>query len=278
MRGRFLPATLASLLLAAAVGAEPPAKPQLDAGFRRMYELRFDAARAEILGYEHAHPDDPLGSAAEAASFLFEEFSNHGVLTSEFFLNDDRLLGGIAGRPDPKRRTAFLDANMRARATAESRLKRNPEDADALFVLTMVEGMAGDFEALLEKRALASLGPIRRAERIAERLLALRPDALDAHVAIGAANYIIGSLPSYKRMFLWVGGIRGDRERGMEQLARSAAGGHYLRPLAKALLALVSKRERQPDRARLLFEELTREFPANKVFARELALLEAPKR
>ena len=49
--------------------------------------------------------------------------------------------------------------------------------------------------------------------------------------------------------------------------------GHYLRPFAKVLLALVARREDEPQLARRLLEELNREFPANPLFRRELALL-----
>ena len=154
---------------------------------------------------------------------------------------------------------------------ALQRLKTHPDDPDALFVLTLTDGMEGDFQALIEKRQLSALSLIRRAEKEATRLLAVRADAQDAYVALGAANYIIGCLPVYKRFLLWFGGVRGDRERGMEQLQTAAERGRYVRPMAKALLALASEREGRLDRARALFEELAREFPANPVFARELA-------
>lgn len=266
----------ATLTVAAAIGGVTPGraddKPQIEAAFRRMYELRFDEARNEVSAYRHSHPEDPLGAAAEAASYLFEEFDRAGVLTSEFFLDDDRLLGGIQGQPDPVRRAAFLVANESARNMALERVKTSPDDPDGLFVLTLADGMRGDFEVLIEKRQLSGLALIRRAEKEATRLLAVRADAQDAYVALGAANYIIGCLPAYKRFLLWFGGVRGDRRRGMDQLQVTADRGHYLRPLAKALLALAAEREGQRDRARTLFEDLAREFPANPIFARELAL------
>ena len=266
----------AVLAVSAAIGevrlGQADDRSQIEAAFHRMYELRFDEARAEIAAYRSARPDDPIGAAAEAASYLFEEFDREGVLTSEFFLDDDRFLGGISGTPDPKRRTAFLEANDRAREMASKRLESHPDDPDGLFVLTLADGMQGDFEAVIEKRQLSALGYIRRAEQEARRLLAVKADAQDAYVALGAANYIIGCLPAYKRFFLWFGGVRGDRQRGMEQLRTAAEKGHYLRPLAKAFLALAAEREGQFDRALTLFQELAREFPANPVFAREAAL------
>jgi hypothetical protein len=266
----------AVLTVTAAIAGAPPGraaeKPQIEAAFRRMYELRFDEARSEIFAYRRARPDDPLGAAAEAASYLFEEFNHEGVLTSEFFLDDKKFLGGVEGHPDPRRRAAFLTANESARKMVQERLKAVPNDPDALFVLTLADGMQGDFEALIEKRQLSGLTLIRRAEKEATRLLAVRADAQDAYVALGAANYIIGCLPTYKRFLLWFGGVRGDRQRGMDQLQVAAERGHYLRPLAQALLALAAEREDQIGRARALFEGLSREFPVNPVFARELAL------
>lgn len=240
-----------------------------------MYELEFVQARSQIEAYEHAHPEDPVGAAAEAATYLFEEFNEKGVLTSDFFLDDSRLLGGISGTPDTKLSSAFLAANRRARALAVNRMNANPLDPDALLAMTLEDGMEGDYQALIEKQQLASLGPIHRAEEEARKLLQIEPNMGDAYVAIGAGNYIIGCLPAYKRMFLWFGGIHGSRQRGVEQLQIAATQGHYLQVLAKLMLALACEREHQADRALGLFQELDRDFPNNPVFARELARLQA---
>jgi|KBSSwiStaDraftv2_1062776.scaffolds.fasta_scaffold167939_2 tetratricopeptide (TPR) repeat protein len=256
----------------AVVGAGPA---DLEPAFHAMYELRFDVARERILAFRTAHPDDPLGPAAEAASHLFEELDHQGVLTSAFFLDDERFLGGIQGKPDPLRRSRFLAAVDTARRRARALLEVNPKDPDGLFVLTLADGMQGDFEAIIEKRQLAALGSIKRAEKTATRLLEVRPDLQDASLALGAANYIIGSLPGYKRFFLWFGGVSGDRERGMQQLQIASEKGRYLRAYAKALLALALEREGRFERASALFAELAREFPANPSFSRELALAQA---
>lgn len=268
---------VAAVLIAAALAGEPVphGTPDLESAFHAMYELRFDAARDRILAYRTARPEDPLGPAAEAASHLFEELDRQGVLTSAFFLDDVRFLGGIQGKPDPVRREKFLAAVDTARTMAGALVKANPEDPDGLFVLALADGMQGDFEAIIEKRQLAALSSIRRAEKEATLLLSVRPEAHDAYVALGAGNYIIGSLPGYKRFLLWFGGLRGDRERGMQQLQIAAEKGRYLRPYAKALLALALEREGRFDRAAALFADLAREFPANPTFSAELALAQA---
>jgi hypothetical protein len=254
-------------------GAGMPTNPQLDDSFHLMYELRFDAARIRIGSCRQADPEDSLCCAAEAASYLFEQFNQKGVLTSAFFLNDNRLLGGIEGVPDKERDMAFLEANQRARKMAETRLATSPRHPGALLTLALTDGMQGDFEALIRKRQLQSLSFIRRAEKEANALLQVEPDNGDAYVALGAANYIIGCMPAYKRFVLWFGGIHGDRQAGMEQLQMAVTRGHYLKPLAKTMLALAAEREHQFDLARSLFADLNDEFPANPVFAHELSLL-----
>jgi hypothetical protein len=245
----------------------------LDESFRLMYGLKFDAARDRIGICSKISPENPLCVAAHAASYLFEGFYRQGVLTSAFFLDDNQLLGSVAGDPNPERDARFLEINQRARRMAEHRLATSPRDGDALLALTLTDGMSADFEALIRKHQMKSLSYIRRAEKEANMLLEVDPDNGDAYVAIGAANYIIGCLPAYKRFVLWFGGIHGDRQDGMEQLQVAATRGLYLQPMAKMLLALAAEREHQPDRARALLIDLTRDFPDNPVFAHELSLL-----
>jgi len=93
-------------------------------------------------------------------------------------------------------------------------------------------------------------------------------------VALGMANYVIGCLPSYKRAFLWVGGVHGDRLKGIDLMQTAAEHGQYLSPFAKIMLALAYEREHQPEKARVILAELSEEFPSNRIFARELVLVE----
>jgi hypothetical protein len=250
-------------------------QPEIDAGFRLLYELKFPEARGVFQGWENRHPAEALGPAAEAASYLFQEFDRQGVLTSEFFLDDNRLLGGIQGAPDPGMGDSFDASVKKAQELARARLKSNPQDADALFALTMSNGMLADYSVLIQKRQIEGLRLTREADIIAKNLLVVAPGAADAYVALGSANYILGCLPVYKRFLIRFGGFHGDRALGMQQLGITAAHGHYLRPYAKLTLGLAAVREKQWNLAREQFEQLAAEFPANAKFARELAKLRA---
>ena len=251
-----------------------PAEALLETGFRQLYELNFQGAREQFLSYQKMKPDDPMGKAAEAASYLYEEFDRKGVFTSEFFLNDNKLLNGVDGKPSANRNDAFVHANNEAREMAKQWLKTNPNDPHGLLVLTLTDGMESDYDGIIEKKQLAALGLMRQAEREANALLAIDPNDQDAYVALGASNYVIGCMPGFKRAFLWFGGVHGDRMKGMQEMQLAADHGHYLQPFAKILLALACEREHQMDRARKLLTELAAEFPANPLYAHEIALLD----
>ncbi len=258
-------------------GATAEADPSanlLESGYQHLYELNFTAARTDFVDYQKARPDDPLGKASEAASYLFEQFHARGVLTSEFFVNDATFLGGVPGTAEQNRNPGFVEANSQAREQAKKLLKRNPNDIHGLLALTIADGMESDYDAIVIKKQLPGLSMMRQAEADAKTLLAIDPTQQDANVALGMSNYVIGSLPSYKRAFLWFGGLHGDKQRGMDQMGSAAEHGHYLQPFAKVMLALAFEREHKPAQARVLLSQLAVEFPRNTVFVRELALIE----
>jgi len=252
----------------------PGAARELDTGFHLLYNLRFQQAREQFKQWQHLHPDDPMGPTAEAAAYLFEEFERHNVLTSEFFLDDDRLLGGIKGKADETRKKAFNSANARAAELAGRRLASHPRDVTALLVMTITTGMQSDYASLIEKRQLESLRLARKASDYGSRLLAVAPHMGDGYMALGTANYIIACLPAYKRLFLRIGGIRGYKRAGMHQLALAAEHGHYLKPFAKMMLFLASLREKQPGAARRWLAELEADLPESPVVRRERARLD----
>ena len=249
--------------------------PELDAGFRLLYELKPAEARKRFAARQKTHPEDPLSSAAEAASYLFEECYRQGILTSEFFLDDERFFGKIPVKADAALRQAFFAASIRAKDLAQIRLKTNPNDANALFAMTLSVGMQADYASLIDKQQLDSLRLIREADKFAKKLLVIAPEGTDAYLTLGTANYIIGSLPAGKRLLLRFAGIRGDKGVGIKQIEIAAASGRYLRPFAKILLALAALREKKPDVARTQLTELVAEFPDNPLFASELAKLNA---
>ena len=279
MVGALIRLLLSSALVARAAAGQTPTEvfhvPELDAGFHLLYQLKPAEAHAQFQAWQKAHPEDPLGSASEAAAYLFEECYRQGVLTSEFFLDNKRFLGKVALKPDPDLRAAFFAADKKAQELAHQRLQTAPEDTNALFAMTLSLGMQADYASLIDKQQVESLKMIGEADKYAKRLLAVAPEAADAYLTLGTANYIIGSLPSVKKLFLGFAGIRGDKKAGIQQLEMAAERGRYLRPFAKIMLALAALREKKAELARAQLKDLVAEFPENPLFASELAKVDA---
>jgi len=245
--------------------------PELSSGFRELYIQKFPEGRALFEAWASEHPDEPFAQVAIAASYLFEEFYRQGVLTSDFFLNEKKFLHGVDGEPDPVRMEGFETAIQKARELALERLSKDQKDPEALYALTLCAGMESDADMILRKHNLEALRKLKEANAHAKTLLAERPDAKDAYLALGTANYIIGSLSVGFRAMLWFGGVHGDRKLGMQQLGEAADGGRYLEPLAKIMLALAARREKQKALAQKLLRELTEEFPESPLYPIEYA-------
>jgi hypothetical protein len=213
----------------------------------------------------------PTCEAAVAASYLFEELYRQNVLTSNFFLNEDKFLHGIDGKPDPERMSHFSEALAQTRQLARDRQRTSQNDGEALLALTLAAGMESDALFILEKKHLEGLKRMKEANKYAKQLLAQHPDLADAYIEPGIANYVIGSQSAVARLALRFGGIHGDKKLGMEEVAKTAENGRYLRPFAKIILALAARRENQNALAQRLLLELEEQYPDNVLFASEYA-------
>lgn len=245
--------------------------PELEAGYRLLYQQKFDEARQVFEKWAQQNPSEPFGQVSLAATYLFEEFYLQHVLTSDYFLDDKRFLGGITGTPDPTRMKNFEDSCGRARSLATRRLKNKPRDPEGLYALTLCAGMQSDADSMLMKRHYDALKHLKEANSNAEILLHDHPEAYDAYVAPGIAYYVIGSLTPAARFMLWFGGIHGDKELGMSEVQKTADDGHYLKPFAQILLALSARREKKDAMAQKNLKALTEEFPGNAVYDTEYA-------
>jgi hypothetical protein len=249
--------------------------PILDRGFQDMYNLDFSGAHTRFSQWERIHPEDPMGPTADAAGFLFSEFHRLGVLESQFFELDKRFENRPKLNPDPAVRQQFDAAIQKASALAHAKLAKNPKDEDALFSLTLINGLEADYAALIEKRNLASLHYTKEASAWGRQTLAVDPNNYDAHIASGIAKYLVGSLSAPLRWLVRLGGVPGDKQAGVKELKLVADRGHYLAPFADILLAIAYVRDNDKPHAREILSSLREQFPANPLFAQEIAKLNA---
>jgi hypothetical protein len=267
---------VALVTLPLAAGSPRPALPNdigpptaLDLGVTELYNLRFAQAHAEFERWTSEHPEDALGPACRLTVYLFQELYRLRIPNSSLLPDTHKPVAG-SEPPDPRLRAAFYGQLGRGTERAQRGLARNPNDERALLALSIIYATHADYVNLVERRSWASLTLFKRSNRYAQQLLKRNPNAHDACAASGLAEYLASSLPFYARWFVRFDSVKGDRQAAIEQLERAAAGGRYLRPYAKILLAGVYLRGERPGDGLRVLRELSSEFPENTTLVAEI--------
>jgi hypothetical protein len=280
-RSTFLKASsraLAAAVLWAAIDGQPacgevPQANALDAGFESMYNLQFAAAHQIFARYQQSHPDDPMGPVSDAAAYLFCEFNRLNILRSDFIADNKNFLGGSKIAPDPKLVTDFQAELAEAQQLAEARLKKNPADQDALLGRVLAMALDAHYKALIQKRYRQALTEIKQSQGESLELLKICADCYDGYLATGFENYLLSQKPGPERWLLRRTGAQTNKQIGIHELKIVADKGHYLKPYAKVLLAIVALRDNKKQEARSYLAELSEEFPQNDLFRQELEKL-----
>jgi hypothetical protein len=273
--------TTAALLWLACAGlaaGEAPNRvvpqPELDRGFRQMYNLDFSGAHGTFHQYQATHGDDPLGHVADAAAYLFAEFNRLQILESDLFTDDRKFDGRSQQKPDPAVKVAFDNELNRSDELVSKVLATSPSNANALFARVLANGLRGDYTAMIEKRNLASLSYMKSSRVTAQQLLAVDPTCYDAFLAVGVENYLLGTSPAPVRWVLRMTGSQTDKDEGIQRLRLTAEKGYYLAPFARLLLAVAALRDKDKNTARVLLAGLATEFPRNQLYSTELARIQ----
>jgi len=241
----------------------------------QMYDLKFEEAHQTLKHWQEAHPDDCLGPASDAAAYLFSELARLGVLESELFVNDNQFKNRKTLTPDAQVKVFFLERIDQADRLADSALEKSSADARALFVKTLTHGLRADYVALINGQGFRALSYTKSGRVYANKLLALDPEAFDAYLGPGVENYLLSLKPVALRFLLRLTGSEVDREKGLEELEKTALHGYYLEPFAKLLLGVAALRDNHPEKARAILTELHNRFPDNQLYSLELNRLTA---
>jgi tetratricopeptide (TPR) repeat protein len=261
-------ACLVSVLLTAltcraastALHLEDPLK---NPGFVHFYNLEYDQALAEFEQQAKRCPDDPAVYNDIAETILFREMFRNGALESELVTGTNPFLRRPKMQIAPADKERFQAAVDRAVQLARSRLQKNAGDIAALYALVVAHGLRANYLFLVEKAWLDSLHEATEARKADDKILALDPGFVDAHLASGMSEYIVGCLPMYLRLLGKVRGFEADKDDGIRQLEWVAKDGTLDRYDAAILLAAIYRRERRPKQAITLLRGLVNTFPRN---------------
>jgi len=262
---------VALVLLAAALRL--PAQNLLDDGWDHFYNLEYDAAIADFQRAVAQDPNSPDLHNHLAEAIVFKEMYRNGALESEMVSGNNSLLRRASMNPSPETRAQFLSEVGRALTVCDARLKKNPNDAVALYAQGIAYGLRCNYFWVVEKSWYDSLRDATSARKAHNRVVELQPNNVDARLVQGLHDYIVGSLPWQYRMLGFLVGFHGDKEKGMRIVQDVAQNGQLDKVDAEFFLCALYRRENHPERAVPIVQELIRRFPRNYILRLELSVM-----
>ena len=206
-----------------------------------------------------------------ATTLLYMELHRLGKLETSAFRGDNEFLIEDKPQPDPKANQRFLGALHQGRKLAEAKLGKSRNDRQALFSLSSNYALEANYQFMIEKSYVTALRSGMKAKKLAEEAIAADPEFVDAYLAPGVQEYVVGSLPWVVKALVAIGGVNGNKKKGVEMVKRVADEGEELRTEARVLMTLLHRREGRPLEAAEILKDLIREFPRNYVLRLELA-------
>jgi tetratricopeptide (TPR) repeat protein len=251
---------LAAIFLASRLLA---GNPLVDQGFDHFYNLEFDRALADFDQAIAHDPNNPDLHNHAAETIVFSEMYRDGALESELVTGNNSLLRRAKLNPSPETEKQFLGEIQKAMDLEQARLHRNPNDTGALYAMGITYGLRANYFFLVRKAWVDALHDSTTARKLHNRVSELDPSNVDARLVQGLHDYVVGSLPAMYKMFGFLIGFHGDKERGVRTVEQVAAHGSLNRIDAQIFLAAIYRRDRQPAKALPLVESLIARFPRN---------------
>ena len=239
-------------LLASDVPRPADAAARAALGF--VYDGDFHGAEAGLATLAREHPDDPVLPYLQALALEW------------------RLEQSPASRAHDAEVLALAD---RALGLADALLARDRGDGRALLARGAAHGVKSRLHLFRWDKGPAS----REAVRMREALAAARAsgvEALDLDFGLGLYDYYADTLPRFFKVVAFVLRIPGgDRERGLEAIARVARGGSLFHDdeARVQMYDIHSFFERKPDRAVHWVREMWRLHPGWPIWGLKLAQL-----
>ena len=257
------------LITSASSASQPGPKlddPANNPGFVYFYNNEFDSAVAYFDKEVGENPQDPDSFNHLAQAILYREMFRDGALESQLVSGNNPFLRRPNMKIGAQEKQHFMDCLNQSLKLSTAMLQGNPHDVPALYAAGVAHGLRANYLFLVEKAWIDSLREATAARKANQQILQIDTNFVDARFILGLNKYVVGCLPFYLRMLGSVGGFHGDKEGGIRELELVAQKGVLDRYDAQVLLAAIYRRERRPDKAIPLLENLARTFPRNYLF------------
>lgn len=240
-------------------------------GFDYFYNLEYDEAISEFRKLIDREPDSAAARNHYAQAILYREMFRAGALESELVSGTNPFLRRPKMNPSVEDQRHFDEAIAKSMAISDGRLRKNPNDTQALYALGVACGLRANYNFLVRKAWFDALRDATRARKLHNRVTELDPKFVDAGLVEGVHDYVVGSLPWHVKMLGFLVGFRGDKEGGIRTLEHVAQDGDINRVDAQILLCAIYRRERSAQKAVPMLLDLIERFPRNYLLRFEIA-------
>jgi tetratricopeptide (TPR) repeat protein len=241
-------------------------------GNEALYNLDYPRAREMFLSMTKIAPDAPAGYVYLANNLWLETLNKSRRLSTSLYSSTSFYnQTGESDVTDPKRDREFDELIKHALAVCADRLKKNPNDAEALYYQGSALGLSAGYKATVGRSFRRAISDANRSIQIQRQVLKVDPAYYDAYLSVGLYEYVIDSLPWGWRILARLAGLKGSKTRGIEELETVVNQGKYASDDARVVLIGIYGREKQPDRALSLLETLATKYPQNYLIGIERA-------
>lgn len=238
-------------------------------GFEHFYNLEYDQSIAEFRRLLVTDQGNPNFHNHLAQALLYREMFRGGALESELVSGSNPFIKREKLGTSSEAQKEFESSLKRAMDIAQNRVDKNENDSGALYALGVSHGLRANYNFLVRKAWMDSLKDATAARKFHNRVVELEPGNIDARLVQGVHDYIVGSLPFHMKILGFIAGFHGDRETGMKALQLVAEKGNANKYDAQVLLAVIYRREKNPELALPLLNGLIGRFPRNFLFRLE---------
>lgn len=159
----------------------------------------------------------------------------------------------------------FLSRSEKAVNLSEQKLDSSPNDTTMVLLLSGLHGYRS-LVAAGESNYRVAIQSGMTGFSYTRKLLSLDTDRPDARIGRGMFYYMLGSVPSELKWATNMAGLKGDMEKGFEELKIAAESDSYVSNDAIMLLMYLYNKEERYEEALSYAEKLTERLPKNIIF------------